>query len=334
MLDTFSYALRAILPILLTILLGYVLKRLAPWSDEFYKSLNQICFRLFLPISLFCNIYSVKSLAQINWRVLGFLFFGVFLCFGIGCLASWLFVPERRQKGVIIQAAMRPNQAILGIPLAQALGGSEAMGFASMATSVSIPIFNILAVVALTTYGAEEGKKVSVRDLLYRILSNPLIIGCCFGLAAVIVRQVIPAAGGVPVFTIQNQLPSLFKMLTSLSAAASPLMLLVLGTQLDFSSVPGLLAQLRLGVLLRLVICPAAVLGLALLLREPLKITTLEMPTLISVTSTPIAVSSALMTQEMGGDGQLAGQLVVWTSVLSMLSLFCIIYLMRTLGFL
>ena len=54
--ETFFYTLHAILPILLTILLGYCVRRVGTWSDEFYRQLNSLCFRLFLPIQLFCNV--------------------------------------------------------------------------------------------------------------------------------------------------------------------------------------------------------------------------------------------------------------------------------------
>ena len=76
------------------------------------------------------------------------------------------------------------------------------------------------------------------------------------------------------------------------------------------------------------------VIAIAVALRQPLGLTSLEMPTLVAISSTPVAVSSAVMAQEMGCDDQLANQLVVWTSVLSMVSLFCIIYVMRTLALL
>ena len=38
--------------ILLIILLGYIVRRIGHWSDDFYKQLNQLCFRLFLPLPL------------------------------------------------------------------------------------------------------------------------------------------------------------------------------------------------------------------------------------------------------------------------------------------
>jgi predicted permease len=40
------------------------------------------------------------------------------------------------------------------------------------------------------------------------------------------------------------------------------------------------------------------------------------------------------MTQEIGGDDQLASQLVVWTTTFSLVTIFCIVYLLRSFGFL
>ena len=111
-------------------------------------------------------------------------------------------------------------------------------------------------------------------------------------------------------------------------------MLFVLGTRLDFSAVKELLPQLTLGVSLRLVVAPLVIIGGALLLRGPLGLTTVEMPTLVAISSTPVAVSSAVMVQEIGGDDQLASQLVIWTTALSLVTVFCIVYLLRTFGFL
>ena len=332
--ETFFYTLHAILPILLTILLGYCVRRVGTWSDEFYRQLNSLCFRLFLPIQLFCNVYAIEDLSSMNWKMIGYLFGSVFFCLLVGLAAARLLVPDRRQQGVIVQVSFRSNQAILGLPLANALGGAAAMGFASMATSVCVPLFNVLAVIVLTVFGGDGSHKPTVRTLARRVLTNPLILGALSGLAVVIIRQFLPVVDGEPIFTIQNQLPSLFQTLTNLSQVASPVMLFVLGTRLNFSAVRDLLPRLVLGTALRLVICPVAVIAIAVALRQPLGLTSLEMPTLVAISSTPVAVSSAVMAQEMGCDDQLANQLVVWTSVLSTVSLFCIIYVMRTLALL
>ena len=46
----------------------------------------------------------------------------------------------------------------------------------------------------------------------------------------------------------------------------------------------------------------------------------------------PVAVSSVPMAQEMGADAELAGQLVVWTTVFSAFSVFAASFILKTLG--
>ena len=55
---------------------------------------------------------------------------------------------------------------------------------------------------------------------------------------------------------------------------------------------------------------------------------------LIALFGTPVAVASAIMAEAMDNDGDLAGQLVVWTSLVSLFSLFIIIFVVRAFGLL
>lgn len=332
--DTFVYTLHAILPILLVVLSGHAVRCLFPWKDSLYTQMNGLCFHFFLPVQLFYNVYSIEDLSAVNWRAIVFLLVSVFFCLLVGLAAARHLIHDPHQKGVIAQAAFRSNQSLLGIPLANALGGAESVPFTSVATSVCVPVFNVLAVAVLTVFSGDPQRGLSVRSLARRIAQNPLIVSTLSGLALVILRQSFSAAAGGPVFTIRSHLPSFYQALSMLANVASPLMLFILGARFDFERVSGLLPQIALGVLLRLIVCPAMVLGAAAALRGPLGLTTLEMPTVIAVTSTPIAVSSAVMVREIGGDDQLAGQLVFWSSLFSIASIFCIVYLFRMLGFL
>ena len=333
--DTFLYTVNAITPILLLIVLGCFLRRVGPWSQDFYRQLNQLCFRVFLPVQIFCNVYAIDDLSAMNWKVILYIFCGILACAGLGVAATHLFVKDHMQKGVIIQATFRSNQSIVGLPLAEALGGAGAMGFAALTTAVSIPVFNVAAVITLILCSSGQGQKPTPGSIARQVLHNPLIIGCMSGVILVILRQFLPVgADGLPVFMIQHQLAPLFDAMTRLSRVASPVMLVVLGTRLDIKAAGNFLPQLSLGVFLRLVLAPALVIGGALLLREPLGLTTIEFPSLVTVTATPVAVSSAVMVQELGGDEQLAGQIVVWTTILSAGTIFCIVYLLRFFGFL
>lgn len=323
--DTFLYALRAVMPILLIMALGFVVRRLGSWDGVFYKRLNSLCFHLFLPVNLFCNVYAVENLSGMNWKIMGFLVLGILLALVFGWMAAKVFVPDRRQKGVVIQASFRANHAILGLPLAEALGGTAALGFASVTTAVCVPVYNTLAVLVLSYYSGRE--RPSAREMVKRVVKNPLIQSTMLALVCVIVRSLLKLDS-----PLLKQVPSVWSALSSLSKIASPVMLFALGAGLDFKAVGGLLPKVTLGVLLRLVLSPLLVIGAALLLREQLGLTVVEMPAMLAACASPVAVSSAVMTQEIGGDDQLAGQLVVWTSVLSMLTIFLLVYFLRTIG--
>ena len=327
MYETFLYALRAILPILLLIAVGFFVRRVGPWDGKFYKSLNKLGFHVFMPLNLFCNIYEIESLSEVNWPLVLVVLGGILLCLVLG-VAVARFLARRDQRGVMVQATFRSNQAILGLPVAQALGGESAMAFASVVSGLTVPVFNVLAVLVLVFYSGNREKKPSVGSMVKKIVTNPLIIGSAVAIVFVALRQL----GVVPAWLMRDRLPSVYKVVKDLGKMASPIMLFVLGASLDFKATGRLLPQITLGAVLRLVVSPALVIGLCLLLREPLGVTTVEMPSLVAVFASPVAVSSAVMVQEIGGDDQLASQLVVWTSAMSMATIFGIVFLLRTIG--
>ena len=321
--------------LLLMILLGYLLRLGNFWDNSFFRQLNRFCFRVFLPVQLFLNVYSVGSLSELNWVLLVYIIGGILFSMALGILVAHLTAKRRAQRAVIAQATFRSNQVILGVPLASALGGASAMAFASLVTSVCVPVFNVLAVLVLTMYASGSPGAAGWKTRLMNIAKNPLILGACTGLVVVAIRGLLPTgADGTPVFTLQSSLPSLFSVLQQFSKVATPIMLVVLGTQIRFDAVRGLLKNLTVAVCMRLIVCPCIILGLAVALRGPLGLTTEEMPSLVAIFCSPVAVTSAVMVQEIGGDEQLAGQIVAWSSVLSMLTIFVFTVVLRTHGLL
>ena len=181
--DTLLFALNAILPIILLILLGYLLKKKNFLDEGWFKKGNKLIFRVCLPCMLFVNVYSIESFTDINWSVVVYSEIAIFAAFFIGLVMVKLTVPDNRQKGVILQCVFRSNFAIIGLPLAESLGGVEGKGIAAVLSAFSIPTFNILAVIALTMFvDSEDGHKANLKDVLIKIAKNPLIIGVVCGL--------------------------------------------------------------------------------------------------------------------------------------------------------
>lgn len=337
--DTFLFALNAILPIILLIFLGYFLKKRRFLEEDWFRKGNKLVFKVCLPILLFTNVYKIESFSSIDWSVVLYSEVAILAVFLLGLGLVKAVIPEDKQKGVILQCTFRSNFAIIGLPLAEALGGVEGVGIAAVLSAFSIPTFNVLAVLALNMFRkTEDGNRVSGKDMIVKIVKNPLIIGVVCGLAALGLRAVLPKnPEGLPIFTLAGSLPFLYTAVSNIAKICSPLALIVLGGLFDFAAVKELKKQIVLGVMARVVVVPGVVLALAVLLSEYTSVVSFDVtayPALVALFGSPVAVSSAVMAQEMDNDGVLAGQLVVWTSIASIFTLFFIIAALRGLGLL
>ena len=332
MLDNFMYAINAIFPLILLIGLGYFLKQIRMFDENFFKKANTLVFRVCLPVLLFYNIYNIEDLQSLRMDVVAYGLIVIVILFLLGMVTVHFFIKDPKQKGVILQCVFRSNYAIIGLPVAEALGGSEAAAIASLLSAFSIPLFNILAVVSLSAYTGEESG-ADIKSMLRKICRNPLIIGVLCGLLALGIRSLIPQNDmGGAVFSVKKQLPFIYSAIKSLAGIASPLALVVLGGQFTFRAVKGIKRDILIGTLWRIVLAPALGLIPAVLLSRytaVLSFGIVEFPSLIALFGSPVAVSSAIMAAEMENDEVLAGQLVVWTSLGSVLTLFIIIVLMR-----
>lgn len=336
--ETLIFALNAILPIILLIFLGYFLKQKNFLDEGWFKKGNKLIFKVCLPCLLFINVYNIESFQSIDWSVVLYAVIAIVAIFFIWLGVVKATIPDKKQKGVILQCAFRSNFAIIGLPLAESLGGVEGMGIAAVLSAFSIPVFNILAVVALTMYTEENGQKINLADTLKKIAKNPLIIGVACGLVVLAIRLVLPVqADGTPIFTLKENVPFLFDAVNNLAKISSPLALIILGGLFDFSAVKEMKNQILIGTLSRVVVVPFVAIGAAILLSTYTSLIQFDntvYPALVALFGSPVAVSSAIMAQEMDNDGVLAGQLVVWTSIASIFTLFLAIVLLRGMGLL
>ena len=325
--DTFIFAANAVLPVILMTALGYFLKRVGLADAGFVRTANKLCFRCFLPVMLFVNLYDGGGVHAGDLPVVGFCAAALGVMFALGMIIVRLVVPEAKQKGVVLQCVFRSNFAIIGLPLARSLAGDEGARLAAVASVAVIPLFNALAVVALTMYRRDaSGKKTGIGKTVRGVITNPLIIGVCCALL-VLGGESLLAGGGVS-WRLSDLTP-LYSAMKSIAGITSPLALGALGAQFEFSAVKALARPIAVGTLSRLALMPLLTIGAASLLFD---LDPAKCALLVAMTASPVAVSSMVMATEMDGDGTLAGQLVVWTTVLSMISLFGIVAALRALA--
>ena len=336
MLSVFMFAANAVLPIVAVILLGFLLRKSGFLGEKFFADANRLMFKVALPAMLFYNIYNIESISDIRFSTLFFGVGAVTVLFLLGLLFAVLFVKDPKQKGVVWQATFRSNSALIGYQLAESLGGAAGLQCISLLSAFTIAQFNVFAVLALSIFNSDghpDWKKV-----FKGIVKNPLIIAIFCGLCVLGVRALIPVnAEGEKVFMLQTAFPFLYTALKQVASIASPIAFLVLGGQFSFSAIRGMWKQIVSGTLLRVVAAPVLVLGAAVLLSEHTGIFDFgaaEYAAFVALFGSPVAVSSAVMAKEMRNDEQLAGQLVVWSSLLSIVTIFVTVCVLRFAGLL
>lgn len=327
--SSFLFAASAITPIFALMVLGYLIGRVGLIDGGFVKNANKLVFRVFLPASLFLNVYRIPTIGDISFTYIGYALAMILSIFLLAIPAVILLTKRADRRGPSLQATFRSNYALVGLPLAASLFGSEGETVATLLSAAAVPLFNVLAVISLSIF-SENGKKASPRKVLLDIAKNPLILSIGAGLVALGVRALLTNNG---IAWRLSDIAPIYKILTYLSSVATPLALLVLGMQFEFSAVRALRREILFGTLARVAIVPLLGIGVAFLFFKN-TFSGAHFAAFVALFATPVAVSSVPMTQEMGGDTALAGQLVVFTTLFSALSIFLASFLLRLAGIL
>lgn len=309
--DILTFSFNGVAPICLMVLLGMLLRKTGLISQELANGMNKLCFQLFIPLKIFTQIASTDLTASVNMTTILFSFFATLAVLILLCLFAPRFLQGPR-CGEFIQGVYRSNTAILGLPLLANLYGESACTALALAMPVLIIQYNTLSPIVLMHFA--QGGKVRTKDMLLKIVSNPFLIAAVLGVisAALQIRW--------PVF--------LEKTASGLSAVGTPLALTSLGAVTGMSDFrnSGKLA-FSAGVL-RLVLIPAVMLPLAALLG----IRGEQMAAVVCFFCTPTAVGGYVLAKNLDGDGELAGQILLQTTMLSFLTMFATIAILRSLN--
>ncbi|MEA4824376.1 MAG: AEC family transporter [Clostridiaceae bacterium] len=315
MLNTLVFSLNAVAPLAVLMALGVFLRYRKILSEAFFLSANKLSFSILLPVMLFCNIYDCReSATEFDWRYVGIAMGCIVGAFILLMLIVPLVARDKTRIGVIIQGIFRSNFLVFGVPVVTNMFGESELWTTSMLLPFIIPTFNMLAVFALTWYITPEHGIKRLRCALIEILKNPLIIASILSYAVILTRITLPSA--------------LYKTLSNLKDVGTPLALIALGGTLTFSSMRSNAKALFGACIGKLVLMPALVLPIALTFGYRGS----TIGALLAMAGSPTAISSYVMAQQCGNDGDLAGQVVVITTIGSVVTMFVWIFALRACG--
>ncbi len=322
------FTLNAVMPIILLVLIGYLLKRIGLLTTDVAKAVNKLVFRVLLPAMLFLNVYKIESFGDISVGFMVYAAIFVVAIFFISIFVSGFVTHAPSQRGVIVQAIFRSNFTLIGLSLAASIAGDAGAAAASLMSVFIVPLFNVLAVVALCIFNKDGNGDggVKVSKIILGIIKNPLIDAITLGLVFVAIRALFVACD---ISFRLTDIGFLYKTIEQLSVCATPIALIMLGANFEFSAIKELKVPIIFSVIARCLVVPVLGFGIALLIG---KFSTAHFAAFIGVFATPVAVSTVPMAQEMRGDAALAGQLVVWTALFSTLTVFLTTYILRVIG--
>ena len=239
--------------------------------------------------------------------------------FGCGLLmllfiASMLVVPKfvkpMPTAAALGQAIFRTNYLIFGAAVAESIYGAGNFGMVALLGAVAVPMYNAQAAILLER--ARNGN-TSPKKLALAIIKNPTVVATVLGISVNLLCITLPA--------------QVLEVVQDLAGLTTPLSFLSIGVTLKFGAVEKK-KYLISGVILRLVLVPMAIIPIAGLLGFRGQ----EMCALMILFAAPTAVSSYPMAVAMDADGDFAAQMVAYTTILCLPTIFLWTLLLNHMG--
>jgi len=301
--------LNAITPIFLIIALGYLLFRTRIVGEEVWSAIEHICFYLLLPFLI------IRTLSRANLGsvpIVDFMLVLVIAIIGMSLLLILIHTALRQRYPdggptftSLFQGITRFH-GFVALAIIGPLYGDEGVTLVALALAIMVPMLNILSVTVLSVYGSGTNNP-EFKQVLMRVLTNPLIIACAIGL-------ILNWVGVADV---------IFDTIIIIGNGGLGLALLAVGAGLRIGQAADQKLLIATGVLTRLIGMPLMIIAMAWL-------TGLEgLPRTVAIIAgaVPTATSSYVMARKMGGNAELMSNIMTFQVITAIVTLPIFIYI-------
>lgn len=309
-----SGVLLIVLPVFLVIGLGFALKRTGLVNPGFMFELNRLIYYIALPALLFYKISTANFTVSFNGALLGGLSAGIFLVFAISYGYGVVRGYRPEVLGAFCQGAFRGNLAYIGLAIVYNAYGEAGFTVAGILLGFIVPQLNLLSVIALILPQRSGSIKMGPIAILRQILVNPLIIASF--------------AGILWSYFALNLPPVLDRALDIITGMSLPLALISIGASFSFNKLRGELRVAALSTAMKIILTPALAGGLLYLWG----VSGQELAIGILLAGTPTATAAYIMAQQMKSDAELAGAIIMLSTLCSLFTYTASLYLLQYFG--
>tara|TARA_Y100000782_G_scaffold28123_2_gene31443 strand:+ start:53202 stop:54206 length:1005 start_codon:yes stop_codon:yes gene_type:complete len=309
-LNSLSFTANIVAPIFFIVFLGYLLKRMHIIDDNFINTASKLVFVITLPALVFMSISRTDFHAVFNPEQLGFVFISILIFFiGLWVIGKY-WIKQPQDLGVFIQGGFRSNYGIIGLAVSYNLFSDSGLAQASLLLALVIPLFNVLSIIALALPAKKTGVS-SFSSTVFEIVKNPLIIAVLLAL---------------PFSYFDFQLPEVAEKTGRYFANLTlPLALLAIGGSLNLASLRSTSAHATWATISKLILMPLILTFAA----WSYGFKGQDLAMLMILFGCPTAAASFVMAKGMGGNAELAANIILMTTLGSVLTLSAGIYLLR-----
>lgn len=316
MLENIIFSLNATMPIFLMMVVGYILKKIGFLDKKTNNVLNRMVFRIFLPALLFLDM-AKSDLFQIWDSEM------VFFCFIVTVISIFtsylisLFQKDKSERGEFIQASFRSAAATLGI--AFMLNIYEDATMISLMIVGSVPLYNVISVVILSISSPENGRLSNKKDILKKTvkstITNPIILSIFAGMLWSYLKM--------PNIVI------MMKSIEYLGNMASPLALIALGAEFEFSDLESKKEKIAAITFMKLFLYCMIFIPIAIGLGYRNE----KLVAILIMLGSATTSSSFIMAKNLGHKGIITAGAVMVTTLFSSFSLAFWLFLLKNFNF-
>lgn len=313
MIENIIFTANTVAPVFIIVAVGYFSKKIKIINENFVDVTSKFVFSVSLPAFIFLKIIELDLSKALAVDQIAYIYSATILSFILVWLISIPFIKDGRDKSSFIQGAFRGNFAIIGLAIISNLFGRDALGEATIILAFLLPLYNVLAVIALTVPLRKE-KKMNMKSTLIEIMFNPLILAVIFA---------------IPFSYFNLRLPPLVEITgTFLSDIALPLALIGIGGSLNLENIKKASTLAFISSAIKLIAVPLVFTSGAYLLGYRGK----DLGLMFVLFGCPTAIVSFIMAESMGANSKLAGNIILISTLGSIFTIATGILILKTVG--
>ena len=317
--ENFIFSINATMPIFLLMVTGYFFQKIGLINTEASKWMNKFVFKIALPILVARDLAFQDFKSTWNSRFVLFCFFVTIISIVCISAVSLLIIKDKAERGEFIQSSYRSSAALLGIAFVNNIYGAASTGIAPLMILGSVPLYNIFAVTVLMITADDKDrsgadKKTLIKETLFGIVTNPIILGILIGMCWSLIEIPVPKI--------------LDKFTEQMGALATPLGLMSMGATFDLKKASKNIGPAIIASIIKLFVLVAIFMPIAIHMGFAGE----QIVAILVMLGSATTVSCYIMAKSMGHEGTLSSSVIMITTLGCGFSLTFWLFILKSIG--